>query len=229
LPQTFLPRVPYDKDGNLVKHVDDFSNATYEQTGSGVSLHYEFKGFDEKQGGLNKVNLTTAIQEAQNLNESNSSLEPGGSATYCNYATQNVLKTVVSATENSSSLKINGIANSMTDQFAKTPVLKSATQAEATAAAANGNLALYSYHNTNPAPHNHGHVGTFSVGENVAKGTAANVGAKNGFMPVGPGKGSVFTQQKTLNKVHFYVLSPDVTPKTAPQSVPIGKYNQNNY
>jgi RHS repeat-associated protein len=51
----------YDKDGNRVKHVDDGSNATYQQQGSGVAEHYEFKGFDESQGGLDKVNLTTAV------------------------------------------------------------------------------------------------------------------------------------------------------------------------
>ena len=113
----------------------------------------------------------------------------------------------------------------MTDQLANTSVVQSATQSEATTAASNGDVALYAYHNTNPAPHNQGHIGTLSVGENVAKGEAANIGANNGFMPIGPGKGSVFTQQKTLDQADFYILSPTVAPKTAPQYIPIGKYN----
>ncbi|MBS1650869.1 MAG: hypothetical protein JSU07_02565, partial [Bacteroidetes bacterium] len=211
----------YDKDGNLVKHVDDFSNATYTQKGSGLNLHYEFSGFDETRGGLDKVNLTTAVQEAQNLNASNTSLEPtSGGTTYCNYATQNVLQTIVSATDNSSSLNITGMANSMTNQFANTSVLTPATKDQAIAEAGKGNVALFGYNNTNPAPHNHGHVATLSVGENVAKGEVANIGANNGFLSVGPGKGAVFSQQKTLDKVHFYTLSPTVTPKSKPQYIP---------
>jgi RHS repeat-associated protein len=213
----------YDEDGNLVKHVDDFSNATYYQTGTGVGTHYEFKGFDEKQGGLNEVNLTTAVQEAQNLNAGNSSLEPNG-ATYCNYATQNILKTIVSATNNSSTLNITGMANSMTTQFANTPTLQSVTKDQAISAAAKGQIVIFGYNNTNPAPHNHGHVGTFSIGQNIAKGQIANIGATNGFLPLGPGRGAVFGQQKTLNKVHFYTLSSTVTPKKTPQYIPIGKY-----
>jgi RHS repeat-associated protein len=211
----------YDKDGTLVKHVDDGSNATYQQTGSGVDKHYEFKGFDESQGGLNKVNLTTAIQEAQNLNESNPALEPGGGATYCNYGTQNIEKTVVSATDNSSGLNITGMANSMSTQYANSPsLLQPATKDQALANAANGGLSLFGYDNTNPPPHDHGHVGSFSVCENVAKGQIANIGANNGFLSVGPGKGAVFSQQSTLDKVKFYTLSPSVTPKSAPQIVP---------
>jgi hypothetical protein len=208
----------YDSQGNKVKHVDDGSNATYQQTGTGVDKHYEFKGFDEKQGGINKVNITTAIQEAQNLNASNSSLEPND-ATYCNYGTQNVLKVVVSATNNSESLNISGMANSMTDQFPHVAALHSGTQSDATTAGAQGNLALFGYHNTNPAPHNHGHVGTFSVGENIQQGAVANIGAHNGFLPVGPGKGAVFSQQKTLDNVHFYIMNSTVTPKTASQII----------
>ncbi|HMI63654.1 MAG TPA: hypothetical protein VK518_22210 [Puia sp.] len=217
----------YDKSGNLVKHVNDFSNAEYKQKGSDVNQHYEFTGFDESQGGLNKVNLTTAVQEAQNLNSTNSSLEPTATATFCNYATQNVLSTIVSATDNSSALNITGMANSMSDQFANSPALQPSTQAQAVATATAGGVALFGYNNTNPPPHNHGHVGAFSVGENVAKGEVANIGSNNGFLPTGPGKGAVFSHQTTLDKVNFYTLSPGVTPKHAPQYVPIGKFTSN--
>lgn len=34
------------------------------------------------------------------------------------------------------------------------------------------------------------------------------------------GKGAVFSQQKTLDKVHFYTLSATVTPKSKPQYIP---------
>ncbi|MEO6963925.1 MAG: RHS repeat-associated core domain-containing protein [Puia sp.] len=168
------------KDGSLVKHIDDGSNAVFQQGGSGVNEHYEFQGLDESQGSLNKVNLETAVQEAQNLNASNPSLEPSNGATFCNYATQNVLQTIASATDNSSDLKITGMANSMTKQFANSPVLGSSDQANAKQTAANGGLALFGYNNSNPASHNHGHVGTLSTGENVKKGEVANIGAHNG-------------------------------------------------
>ncbi|MFI5148115.1 MAG: RHS repeat-associated core domain-containing protein [Bacteroidia bacterium] len=211
-----------DADGKMVKHVEDNSNAVFQQTGTGVNKHYEFNGWDESNDGENKVNLTTAIQEQQNLNNGNSALEPGNGATYCNYATQNVLKTVISGSNNSSGLDITGMANSMTNNFATNPLLIATTQAGATTAAANGNLALFGYNN----PNGHGHVGTFSVGENVDKGAIANIGASNGFKAVGPGKGSVFSSQTLLNSVSFYTLSPTVTPKTGYHYVEQVRTNQ---
>jgi hypothetical protein len=69
----------------VVKHVDDGSTAQYQQIESGVHLHYKFTGFDmdkQNEKTSNTVNLTTAIQEQQNLNLSNPSLEPDGN-TYC--------------------------------------------------------------------------------------------------------------------------------------------------
>ncbi|MDR2206159.1 MAG: RHS repeat-associated core domain-containing protein [Flavobacteriaceae bacterium] len=193
-----------NKAGELVKHVEDGSNAVFQQTGDKHSLHYEFSYFDEEQGGENTVNLSTAIQEQQNLNLSNPSLEPDG-ATYCNFATQNILKTVVSATDNSSSLNIAGLANDMTPQFANTLTLQSATLNEARAAAKNGSLALYGWEN----PGGHGHVGSFSVGDNIAKGETANVGARNGFKSIS----NVFSK-KQLSQVKYYTLNPNVTPKS---------------
>jgi len=36
-----------DREGNLTKHIDDKSNAVFQQTGSGTNLHYEFQGYNE--------------------------------------------------------------------------------------------------------------------------------------------------------------------------------------
>jgi hypothetical protein len=164
--------------------------------------------------------LTTAIQEAQNLNESNPALVPTRSATFCNYGTQNVLSTVATATDNASGLLMKGIANSMVDQFAKSSLLQNVDQATAEAFATKGGLALVGYNNTSQAPHNHGHVATFSVGNNISKGKVANIGISNGFLPIGPGKGAVFSKQATLNNVKYYILSPWVTPKRELTKIP---------
>lgn len=175
--------------------------------------------FDQKQGGNDVVNLTTLIQETQNLNLSNASLEPDA-ATYCNYATQNVLQAVVSATDNSEGLNITGMANSMTQEFANSSLLVSTDQTGAVAAASKGQLALYAY---DAGVGKHGHVGTFSVRENVAKGETANVGRTNGFMPI-TGTGGVFSSKK-IESVNFYYLSSGVTPKQATQFTPFYNFN----
>jgi hypothetical protein len=118
-----------DKNGNLVKHIDDGSNAVFEQKGSGVSLHYEFTGYDESQGGQDVVTedaKENAIVEAQNLNDENPSLKPDES-TYCNYGTQNVMSTVASI-EGNNGLKIDGMANSMSKKVGKLFRLSSSRQ-----------------------------------------------------------------------------------------------------
>lgn len=212
----------YDKKGLLVKHVEDGSNAMYQQTGTGVSKTYVFAGFDDNQKGYNVVDLTTVIQETQNLNLANSSLNPDGN-TYCNYATQNVLQAVASATDNSDGLYMTGMANAMTQQFANSSLLTSSDQSGAIDAASKGQLALYSY---DAGAGKHGHVGTFSVGENVAKGQTANVGATNGFMPI-TGSGGVFSSKK-IGSVNFHILNSTVTPKQSIQYVPIYNFNSLN-
>ncbi len=90
-----------DKDGNTISHVDDGSNAVFQQTGSGTNLHYEFKEYNN-QGGKNEITpqaVTSVIQEQQNLNMTNSSLMQDYNAetqkygrTHCNQATQCVPK-----------------------------------------------------------------------------------------------------------------------------------------
>jgi RHS repeat-associated protein len=64
-----------DANGNLIKQIDDGSNAVFQQVGTGRGLHYEFSGFDESQGGVNEVNLGTAIQEQQQMNMDNTELQ----------------------------------------------------------------------------------------------------------------------------------------------------------
>jgi hypothetical protein len=169
-----------DKDGNLVKHVDDGSNAVYKQTGEGTNLHYAFSGYDEKQGGMNVINITSAVQEQQNLNVGNPALQEnaqGQGETHCNQATQNIMKTVSSMTDNNTSMVVNGNANSMLKQLnsgSNTNYLK-VDKASAEQHAENGGLSIIGY--TNPSG-GHGHILTYSVGDNTEKGAVANVGPK---------------------------------------------------
>lgn len=196
-----------DENGNLIKHVDDGSNAVFKQTGSGINLHYEFKGFDDNQHGKDEVNLQTAIQEAQNLNMNNSSLNPSCNATYCNYATQNILKTVSSAVyaegDNSTDdLNITGTANTMTDNFATNPLLKSITATEANKIASQGGFVIFG-----KKASGHGHVGTLAVGDNFVSGqtTVANIGRINGFLDIS----KVFSSKSSPS---FYTFKKEVQP-----------------
>ena|GEM_PF-2373492 len=174
-----------DAEGNLIKHIEDGSNAVFRQTGSGTGLHYAFTGYDESQGGENTVNLETAIQEQQQLNNENPSLQQNGKNTYCNYATQNVMKTVASTPKGINAL-VTGKANAMIDQMlsGNNPNYISVSQEEAEAYAAKGGLAIVGYRN--PNNQSSGHVATFSVGDNIRLGLIANIGtaAYTGFKPL---------------------------------------------
>jgi RHS repeat-associated protein len=166
----------YNKNNELVKHVDDGSNAVFKQKDSGVNLHYEFTGFDSKQGGSDHVNLTSAIQEQQNLNMENPSLQQnaeGNNETHCNQATQAILKTVQSTT--SAPILVNGNANSMAKTLNSESNINyiKVDQATAEQNAKDGGLSLVTY--TNPTG-GHGHILTYSVGDNINKGQVANIG-----------------------------------------------------
>lgn len=204
-----------DKKGNLIRHVDDGSNAQYQQKGSGTDLHHVFTGFDESRPGISIVNLKTAINEQQNLNLSNPDLEPIGppGATFCNFAMENVLETVASATNNSGDLAQWGTANELHYLLSKNPDLVSTDQNGAEQNAQNGSLSLFS--EVDLGSTGDGHVGTFTAGTDHELGTVANIGRNNGVMPIGPGKkGEVlFTRQSSIDKLDFYRLSPTVTPK----------------
>jgi RHS repeat-associated protein len=174
-----------DIDGNLVAHVDDGSNAVYQQTGSEETLHYEFSGeYNENQGGKNEVtkgSVTSAIQEQQNLNSSNPSLQQFANGvtdkqTHCNQATECVLATAASALNNSA-IKMSGTANEMVGKLATNTNFKAVDQKTAESTASNGGLAIVGYPNPNKG--GSGHLATFSVGTNVSKGKLANIGPKN--------------------------------------------------
>ena len=167
----------YDKEGNLLKHIEDGSNAKFKLKGEGNTLHYSFDGFDEKQNGENHINSTVAIQEQQNLNMENPSLQQnadGYNETHCNQSAQCIMRTVSSYTN--SNVLIMGNANSMFKQFQEgtntnyTEVSKS----EAIEFAEAGGLAFVLYNN----PNGHGHIASFSVGNNINKGEVANIGPK---------------------------------------------------
>jgi RHS repeat-associated protein len=175
-----------DEDGNLIKHIDDGSNAVFRQTGSGTGKHYTFIGYDESQGGVNKVNLEVAIQEQQKLNNDNPSLQQNGNTTYCNFATQNVMKTVASTPLGHNAL-VTGRANEMIDQMlsGNNPNYISVSEKDATEYAAKGGLAIVGYRN--PNTQSSGHIATFSVGDNITESNIiANIGiAKStGFVPL---------------------------------------------
>jgi RHS repeat-associated protein len=174
-----------DEDGAVTKTVDDGSNAVFQETGKGVNKHYEFKGFDEKQKGENNVNVTSAIQEQQNMNNDNPSLQEnaqGQGETHCNQATQNIMKTVGSVGKDPNAV-VSGNANSMVTTLDKgtNSSYKEVDRATAESSAKNGELVVIGWKNPQGG---HGHVLTFSVGDNIAKGQVANIGPKkySGFV-----------------------------------------------
>ena len=163
-----------DENGILIKHIDDGSNAVFRKTGNGTSLHYSFIGYNE-QGGENQVNYTSAIQEQQQLNMENPSLQQTASGTtFCNFATQNIMKTIESTSDYLDVL-VKGRANDMVASLINgdNPFYEECTYAEAKKYAENGGLAIVGYKNPTGGS---GHVATFSVGDNVTKGEIANIG-----------------------------------------------------
>jgi RHS repeat-associated protein len=158
-----------DVNGNLIKQIDDGSNAVFRQFGNRKGMHYEFTGFDESQGGKNEVNLGTAIQEQQQLNNNNTYLKENGGVTYCNIATQNVMKTVASVPGFEKAL-VTGNANEMYDAMDNNANFVSVSKSQAIKFGKKG-LAIVAYKNTKGGP---GHVATFSAGTN--EGEVANIG-----------------------------------------------------
>ena len=178
-----------DAEGNTTKTVEDGSNAVFQETGAENDKHYEFKGYNEKQGGKNEVNLTTAIQEQQNMNNTNPALQEnsqGLGETHCNQATQCIMKTV-SSTETDPNTKANAVvtgnANTMVTKLntETNPNYQKVDQAKAEAHAKNGGLAVIGWKNPKGG---HGHILTYSVGSNTKKGAVANIGPQkySGFV-----------------------------------------------
>ncbi|MEO0156977.1 MAG: RHS repeat-associated core domain-containing protein [candidate division WOR-3 bacterium] len=109
-----------DKNKNLIKHVDDGSNAVFQLTGDNRSKEYfKFVGYNETQGGSNKVNVQSVIDFTQDYTretytskflgyktdeKGNILKDENGKPvekweTYCNFATHNIAKSVNSALE----------------------------------------------------------------------------------------------------------------------------------
>ena len=62
----------YNKEGKLIKHIDDNSNAKFQLTGDSWSNQYfKFAGYDESQGGNNEVNLQSVIDFTQDYTRDN--------------------------------------------------------------------------------------------------------------------------------------------------------------
>jgi RHS repeat-associated protein len=214
----------YDENGKLVNHIEDGSNAKFTQVGSVLSKHYEFSGFDSSQGGVNNINMTSAIEGAQNLNASNKSLIPN-SDTYCNYATQNILKTLGTVTGDFSLYNLEGMANTMVNTLEKSSLFQAVDLKTAQETAKKGGLSLLGYDN----PGGHGHIASFSVGDNLNKGEVANIGRNNGFMNSEPGNGPSVFSKKTVSSVQYFILNPKVKPSTELTSSGNSWYSQPNY
>ncbi|CAH0174436.1 tRNA nuclease WapA [Pedobacter sp. Bi126] len=207
----------YDEKFNLIKRVEDGSNAIYQIAGTGTGKYYEFIGVNGSENDPDaSPNLQTLIQEGQNLNNSNSALEPGPNSkpTYCNFATQNIMKSVASATDPGFSIKMNndqlitGRANDMAPKLDASGAYVATDKSFAMDVAKNGGLAVISY--INPKAGHSGHVVTLSVGDNLAKGEVANVGVSNGFKSIK----EVFGNKP----VKYFILNPNIQPQLKNQN-----------
>jgi RHS repeat-associated protein len=210
----------FRRKNGVVKHVEDGSSAQYQEVGNGYFRHYVFTGFKidpSGRSGQNVVNLTTAIQEQQNLNMENDMLKPN-EYTYCNYATQNIQYSVQSATDNNGGMVKLGQANDVVPKLDFSTMYVTVDKATADATAARGGLAIIGYvnHNINPktGKQRNGHLVTFSVGENRAKGQLANIGSQNGFLGVSAedSPNHVFGTESS-KQLKYFILAPFITPK----------------
>ncbi|MBR1718174.1 MAG: RHS repeat-associated core domain-containing protein [Bacilli bacterium] len=91
-----------NENGELIKHIEDGSNAVFKLhlTGktlkfSGGKAFFEFSHYDQQQGGNNDININAVIDYAQEYSRENYSAD--GNTTYCNYATEFVTQSFVSA------------------------------------------------------------------------------------------------------------------------------------
>ncbi|MDP1726651.1 MAG: DUF6443 domain-containing protein [Bacteroidota bacterium] len=204
-----------DKDGNLIEHVEDGSNAVFQQTGKGVDLHYEFKKYND-QGGKDEINdkvITSVIQMQQELNLSNAALQPGagGTTSHCNQATACITKAVGSAL--AQNIYIPGKANEVAVQIESNSNYKNVNMAAALKAATNGKLVIAAY--INPKAGRSGHLATLTVGRNISKGILANIGYSKGVTnfvnPTGTKEKSwndaAFKAKDWNNNVKFYILA----------------------
>lgn len=79
-------------------------------------------------------------------------------------------------------------------------------------------MAILGYINPNfneKGQRKHGHLATFSVGTNRAKGQIANIGSTNGFLGISKDDGTkhIFSAD-AASQVQYFILAPFVTPKS---------------
>jgi len=185
-----------DKDGNLIQHIEDGSNAVFQLTGDSRSEEYfKFTGYDEKQGGKNEVNVESAIKGAQDYTRENytSDINDKGvcTQTYCNYGTMNIAKTYESAVEATGKTAdisdVKGSARTIGDNLSKSQVVKTATDLSAAQKSAKEGSLVIGYWP--------GHIFTLNK-----QGMVNNVGAPRA-------KNNVFDPKYTEDKGQkFYII-----------------------
>lgn len=129
------------------------------------------------------------------MNMDNTELQQSADGTtYCNYATQNVMKTVSSVPDYGDAL-VTGTANTMCDKMENSANFVSVSKSQAVKYGKKG-LAIVAYKN----PDGHGHVATFSAGNNG--GEVANIGPTNltGFKSVN----QVISSKRSKNIIFLY-------------------------
>ena len=131
-----------DKEGNLITHVQDGSNAVFQLTGNNKTDEYfKFTGEYSNQGGKNEVSVEGAVAGAQDYVINN--------YTKCNQAVNFVGKTYESAA-NAAGASIEGIgnfngnkfANEITSGLEKSDAIKETSINNAKTSAASGNLVV---------------------------------------------------------------------------------------
>ena len=186
-----------DKDGNLIQHIEDGSNAVFQLTGDSRSEEYfKFTGYDENQEGENTVNVESAIKGAQDYTLENytsviNSETKKATTTYCNYGTMNIAKTYESAIEATGRTTdisdIKGSARAIGDNLSKSEAVKSAADLPAAKKAASEGSLVVGYWP--------GHVFTLNK-----QGSVNNVGAPRAKNNVFDPKDTEKTGQK------FYII-----------------------
>jgi hypothetical protein len=76
-------------------------------------------------------------------------------------------------------------------------IYQSVSQTEAMNTAAQGGLTIIALKSTTER----GHFASFSVGENISKGTVANIGGHNGFLPL-----SNAFKSKDIKNLKYYII-----------------------
>jgi RHS repeat-associated protein len=196
-----------DKDGKTISHIEDGSNAVFQLTGNSRSEEYfKFTGYDEKQGGENKVNVESAIKGSQDYTREKytSDINDKGicTQTYCNYGTMNIAKTYESAMaatgQKADISDIKGSARDIGGKLAASKVVTPATDLAAAQKAAKAGSFVVGYWP--------GHVFTLNK-----QGLINNVGAPRP-------KNNVFDPKYTEGKGQkFYIIQVPKAQYVAPK------------